>query len=331
MSSPRRGDGGLGAPDAEAGSSGAPDGEGRGPGAPDAGWLSQRERGTVLGIRLVFRMATLLGRGPMKVLVAVIALWYRLFDRDAVAASRQWLAAVHERPPPRGAVYRHLRTFTQVTVDRVFLLSGRTRGLTFTYTGDEHLQRQKETGRGAVLLGAHLGSYEAMRARGVEEKTPIQVLGYFENARMINALLEGLDPEQAERVIHLGRDPVGVMARVAARLEAGEMVAVLGDRIGLNDRVVRAPFLGRPASFAAGPFLMASVLKCPVYLVFGLYREPNRYDLHCEPFAEAIELPRGDRERALERWARRYAERLEDYARRAPENWFNFYDFWREP
>lgn len=298
------------------------------PGDPGSTWLSQRERGTLLGMRVAFRLATFIGRRPMRVLVCGLALWHRLFDREAVAASRDWLERVHGRPAGFWEVYCHFRTFAQVTLDRVFLLTGRTAGLEFSATGDEHLEALKARRRGAVLLGAHLGSYEAMRSRGAEERTPIQVLGYFENARMINALLERLNPAQAERVIHLGDDPVGVMVKVNARLQDGEMVALLGDRIGLNDRVVRARFFGEEAPFASGPFLLALVLRCPVYLVFGLFREPNHYELHCEPFAERLEAPRHARDAAIAAWVQRYAERLEHYARSAPDNWFNFFDFW---
>ena len=81
-------------------------------------------------------------------------------------------------------------------------------------------------------------------------------------------------------------------------------------------------------SCGAGQKPLAAVLKCPIYLVFGLYFEPNRYELFCEPFAERIVLPRGDRQEALRIVVSRYAERLEAYCRQAPNNWFNFFDFW---
>jgi predicted LPLAT superfamily acyltransferase len=69
-------------------------------------------------------------------------------------------------------------------------------------------------------------------------------------------------------------------------------------------------------------------MGCPVILIFGLYRGGNRYDVHFERLAERITLEPRERQRAIERWVQRYAERLEYYARSAPYNWFNFYDFW---
>lgn len=296
----------------------------------DDTWLSQRERGAVWLIRLTFRMATLVGRRLMRPFVIAIAMWYRLFDRRAVSASKQWLERLHGKPPGFWAVYRHIRTFAQVTLDRVFLITGKARGLTFGKTGAHHIYDQMATGHGAVLLGAHLGSFEAMRAGGDDEELRIRILGYFENARMINELLTRLNPTRAASVIHLGNDPVGVMASVKARIEEGDFVAILGDRTGLNDRTTKARFFGEEAEFPSGPFLLASVLRCPVYLVFGLYHEPGRYELSCEPFAERLDLPRANRQAALQEAVQRYADRLEHHCRSAPDNWFNFYDFWRK-
>lgn len=298
------------------------------PGSEPAGWLEQRERGVLWLMRASFWLATVCGRTVMKGPVTLVALWYVLFDRKAVAASRDWLRRVRGREPRWSEVFAHIRNFAQVTLDRVLLITGRTRAIEFTCEGDEHLAAQVATGRGAILLGAHLGSYEALRAGGMNEDVPIQILGYFKNSRMVNELLGSYHAGQAARVIHLGEDPVGAMARVRGRLEDGEMVAVLGDRVGLNERVMRVPFFGEPAAFSPGPFMLAHVLRCPVYLVFGLYAAPGRYDLHCEPFAERVDLPRKGREQALYELTARYAERVEAYARRAPYNWFNFFDFW---
>jgi predicted LPLAT superfamily acyltransferase len=211
----------------------------------------------------------------------------------------------------------------------MFLLQGATGAFEVRRTGNEYLQELARSRRGAVLIGAHLGSFEAMRASGAKERFPINIVGHFENARMINALLERLDPEASARVLHVGQDPMGFALKVRERLDAGEMVAILADRVGLNDKRVEVEFFGARAEFPSGPFLIAATLKCPVYLVFGLYFAPNRYELYCEPFAERIELPRQRRAQTLEEVVQRYAQRLESYVRKAPDNWFNFYDFWK--
>jgi predicted LPLAT superfamily acyltransferase len=298
--------------------------------AGEVAWLTRQERGAVTGIRLVFLMARFLGRAPARLFLRVVALWYVLADRHAREASRSWLSRVYGRPARFTECYRHILCFARVTLDRVFLLMGAHDAFAVNRTGSHHLAQLSAEKRGAVLVGAHLGSFEAMRAGAQREQFPINIVGHFENARMINALLGQLNAEATARVIHVGNDPVGFATTVRERLEAGEMVAILADRVGLNDKHVVVRFMGEDAAFPTGPFLLAHALKRPVYLVFGLYFEPNRYELFCEPFAERVDLPRGERQAALAALVQRYAERLEHYARMAPDNWFNFYDFWKK-
>ncbi|HEY2735975.1 MAG TPA: hypothetical protein VGI70_18385 [Polyangiales bacterium] len=293
------------------------------------GWLSQRERGAIAGMRVLFWIATAFGRRPARLLVRIIALYYAVFDRAARHASRTWLSRVHGRPIRFREIYRHVLCFAQVTLDRVFLLLRHDDAFVVHRTGHEYLAALTRERTGAVLLGAHLGSFEAMRIGAEVDRLPINIVGHFENARMINALLERLDPNVSARVLHVGRDPIGFAMQVTDRLERGEMVAILADRVGLNDKQVEVDFFGHKAAFPSGPFVLASVLKRPVYLVFGLYYEPNRYELFCEPFAERIDLPRRDRAAVLQAVVQRFARRLEDYARLAPDNWFNFHDVWK--
>ncbi|MFW2388414.1 MAG: lipid A biosynthesis acyltransferase [Polyangiales bacterium] len=293
-------------------------------------WLSQRERGAVLGIRFVFGFATAFGRWPARQFVRLLALFYALFDAKAKRASRAWLERVTAGPVRWFDVYHHISMFAQVALDRIFLLKGKTAAFEVTRTGNEHLKALTRERRGAILLGAHLGSFEAMRASADEESFPLSIVGHFENARMINALLSDLDPEMAANVIHAGDDPMGFALEVRDRLSQGHMIAILGDRVGLNEKTVSVEFFGKHAPFPAGPFILAAALQAPVYLVFGLYYEPNRYDLFCEPFAERIELPRRERGEALQRVVQQYANAVERFCRKAPDNWFNFYDFWGE-
>ncbi len=294
----------------------------------EATWLSSRERGALHGMRFVMWLATLFGRWPARVVLRFVAGWYYLFDRSARRASAEYLERLHGTAPTRRDVYRHLVTFAHVTLDRVFMLRGDTRGLEFTRTGDEYVQTLARERTGAIFLGAHLGSFEAMRAKAEGDHIPLNILGYFANSKVVTALFEALNPDLSARVIHIEPGTVGFILEARGRLADGELVAIHGDRVGLNESTIEVDFLGAKARFATGPLTMAAVLRCPVYLTFGLYQAPNRYDLHCEPFADRVVLPREDREAALQEYVQRYAKRLEVYCRKAPLNWFNFFDFW---
>lgn len=115
------------------------------------------------------------------------------------------------------------------------------------------------------------------------------------------------------------------------KIEDGELVVIAGDRTSSHaqGRVVYAPFMGQEAAFPQGPFILAGLLDCPVYLMFCL-REQGRYRVHLERFAETLKGPRAGRMERLQQAVSRYSERLEHYARREPLQWFNFFDFWRD-
>ncbi|HIG71315.1 MAG TPA: hypothetical protein EYQ46_14980 [Myxococcales bacterium] len=295
---------------------------------PDESWLNHRERGAIGLIRLTAFWVELIGRRPMRLLLRLIAAYYVVFDRTARRASRNWLERVHGRPVKLREIYGHIFQFTQVTLDRLLFVRDKTDALSISRTGTEALEQQAATGQGSFLLGAHLGSMDAMRAEGQNQDLPVSVVGNFDNARMINAVLTSLNPDLSNRVVHAGRDPIGLALTLRDRIAEGQLIAMVADRVGMNDKFVVVDFFGAPAAFSTGPFILASILKCPIYLVFGLYFEPNRYKLFCEKFSDRIDLPRRDREAALRDVVSRYAARLEEYCRRAPQNWFNFFDFW---
>ncbi len=294
----------------------------------DAGWLSVTERGSVLGIQFFVWSANALGRGPARFFLRFVALYYVLFHAVGRRASRDYLLRVYGRAT-FGMQYRHFLRFSEALLDRAFIVSGKHRYFTVTCNGHEHLARLQAEKRGAILLGAHLGSFEAMRMQGDREELRLHVLGHFSNARMLNAALEKLNPRAHARVIPIDDSSHLFALRVRDLVRAGDLIGVLGDRVGPDTRAVRARFLGSDASFPTGPYALAALLRCPIYLTFGLYHAPARYDLYCEPFAEEVLLPRERREEALAEYAQRFAARLEHFVRLAPDNWFNFYDFWK--
>jgi predicted LPLAT superfamily acyltransferase len=114
-------------------------------------------------------------------------------------------------------------------------------------------------------------------------------------------------------------------------IDRGEFVVIAGDRTPVlrSDRISRAPFLGHLAPFPQGPYIIASLLKCPVILIFCL-KKAGKYHIIFEHFESEISLPRQARAAVLDSFVARYAERLTYYAERHPYQWFNFFDFWNQ-
>jgi predicted LPLAT superfamily acyltransferase/uncharacterized membrane protein len=293
----------------------------------DESWMSVREKGSVFGVRLILFACRVCGRPFVRMAMRIVAAYYVASDRNLRRISRDFMRRVG-RPTSLTSVYRHVRNFAYCATDRIFLLRGDTHLFDITRLGHEHVERLRREGRGAIAIGAHFGSYEALRAAAEHDDVPLSIVAWFENTGISYAVYESLAPELAARVIPLRPGRVDHLLEVRRRVQDGELVAFLGDRVVPGGETVEVDFLGSPARFPTGAFSVAAALGCPVLLIFNVYREPNRYELHCEPFAERIELPRRgaiEHKRAI---VQRFATRLEGHVRSAPENWFNFYDFW---
>ena len=290
------------------------------------GWLDQRERGSVIGIRLIVGLALLLGRRVARLLLIPVCIYFLLFSVKARAASRKYLGLVLGRQARFTDLFRHYFTFAAVALDRFFLLKDRYELFSTEVHGQALLDEVLARGQGCLLLGAHLGSFEILRALGTEHQIEVGLVMYEDNAKMVNTVAKAINPALADLVIPLGR--FDSMFKVYERLQASAWVGVLGDRALDQEGHVRVPFLGEAADFPSAPFRIALMLKRPVVLMVGLYRGGNRYELYFEKLFEPDGVERSARARAIEDAVRAYARRLEHYCRSAPYNWFNFYDFW---
>lgn len=290
-------------------------------------WLNYSERSNPLALRTITWIALKLGRPVARAVLYPISLYFLLFAPSIRRASRDYLSRVLGRRPGLRDVFRHIHSFSAITLDRVFMLTGQDGTLDIRTSGVEAIDRLLDRRRGGILLGAHLGSFEAARAsaRGRPEMV-VRLLMYPENARKIGALFEALNPELRNMIIPLGR-PESLM-RIQECLARGEFVGILGDRVFREGKTVRHRFLGQEAVFPLGPLEVACALQAPVILMFGLYRGGTRYDVHFESLSDALPADRRSRAAEVQRSLAHYVERLEYYCRLAPYNWFNFYKYW---
>lgn len=290
------------------------------------GWERQPERGSAWLLRLVRAIAFGLGWQAGRVLLLPITGWFLATSPRARAASREYLGRALGRPAGFRDVARHFHTFACAILDRLFLVTGRTQGFRIATTGLEHVQSVLATGRGCVLLGAHLGSFEVLRSVASWAPVPVRPLMFRRNAGALTRMLDRLDPSLPESVIEIGTASSMLQAREA--VERGEIVGLLADRAPAGQRSVEVPFLGRPAPFPTGPFILAAALGVPVLLFHAVRTGPRRYQVCFEPFADCVALRRASRAADVRACAVRYAAALERACLAHPYNWFNFYPFW---
>lgn len=311
-------------------------------------WHRSRERGSIVGMQVVAWIYRHLGRRLARLCVFPIVAYFWLTSPSARHASQRYLRRIAAYPegarivgadPGGREVLRHFTSFGLSIFDRIGFWLGRHGDFRFEIEGSAHLDRIAREGRGALVLGSHLGSFDAMRLIGERSPIPVNVLMYTRHAPRINALFERLTASAGMaapvRVIPIVPGSMEHVVRARACLQRGEVVAILADRLAPSEdprRACAVKVLGRTARLPIAPFRLASVLDAPLYLMTALRSEGSRYVIHVHELADRANRPPGRdaRDEQLRALAQAYADHLTAACLRAPYQWFNFFDFWSD-
>jgi len=300
-------------------------------------WAQIDEVSFVAGMRLLFWLGRVLGRWPFRVVLYPVLFWYALAKPWARAASKDYLRRIAELDSTAGCpigvmgVLHHFASFGESILDKLLLWCGLFDTSEVEIHGVEQIATQIAGKRGGLIICCHLGNLELCRVMSKRQpELKLTVLLHTKHATRFNQLLAQINPDSQLNIIQVTELTPAMAALLQNKIDQGEFIAIAGDRIPVapQPRVVLAPFLGALAPFPVGPYVMANLFQCPVYLLFSLSRR-RRWEIHIELFRESIRLPRQDRPDVLAALAGAYAARLESYCRQAPLQWFNFYDFWQ--
>lgn len=295
----------------------------------DASWANRAERSSVAIMRFMVWLSLTLGRRLSRVVLHGIALYFMLLAPAAGKASRAYLQRILGRRPGLRDRYRHVLAFATTIHDRIYFLNGRFDLFDIEIVGTELINQHLEHGRGILLFGAHLGSFEALRATGRHStQRSVCMLMHADNARKINSVLNAINPASSQDMLPLGQ--LDSMLRLRDRLDAGHLIGVLADRHPGNNGVRHLPFLGDPAPFPNGPFRLAAILRRPVLFMSGVYLGGNRYRICFSPLTDFTHIEHHERDVTIAAAQAAYAKLLEARCRETPYNWFNFFDFWGE-
>ncbi|WP_333874713.1 LpxL/LpxP family acyltransferase [Methylobacter sp.] len=299
-------------------------------------WSGMGEWSLIWGMRFLLRVYLLFGRTVLQWFLYPVVSYYWLVNKPGREASQAYLKRVAKLLPESGLSgnlldsHRHFISFANAIIDKLAAWSGALSRADVSYQGRNELLAQIKTGRGAILLGSHLGNLEVCRVIADLDDAPrINVLVHTKHAEKFNRLLKQTNRNSGLNLIQVTEINAASAMLLSDKIDNGELVIITADRtpVSRNPRVSRTGFLGDDALFPQGPFILASLLKCPVYTLFCL-KQQGKQVIYFEHFSDKLTFPRKTREQALQQTIQRYAQRLEHYCLMEPLQWFNFFDFW---
>jgi len=307
---------------------------------PPAHWSRWQERGSTWGLRATLVCHRWLGPRAVNLLLYPVVAYFMLTGSSAREASLRYLHRValaqskNHRPKWRDT-FAHMMAFARSNADKLNAWTGTLTADSLDFPDGGHLDALLASGRGAVLISAHIGNLEMTRALAqTHGLARITAVVHTRHAQRFNDLLARVNPAFTTNLLQVGDIGPDTALMLRERIERGELLVIVGDRTPPAEdnarlpRTLSAPFLGQPAPFPQGPFVLASVLDCPVFLFFCL-PHGQRHRLYLEPFSERVHLPRAQRQQHLQTLVNRYAKRLEQLCLQSPTQWFNFFDFWQ--
>ncbi len=300
-------------------------------------WAQIGESSFVAGMWLLYQIHRWLGRWPFLLCLYPVVSYYWLSRPLARRASLDYLQRMQlahglwPLPPGKRESLRHFRMFAQAILDKMLAISGRYPASRVQVEGQQAVNDLIARGQGAVFITAHMGCIELSQVLAEQRAgLRLNVLVHTRHAQQFNRMLARLSPGSQVRFLQVTEFNAATAMMLAERVSAGEFIAIAGDRVPVHkSKTTDAPFLGAPAAFPTGPYVIAALLKCPLLLMTCTHAGDG-YALQIETLAQQVVLPRAGREQALAQYAARYAAALEARLRSAPWDWFNFFPFWAQ-
>ncbi len=299
-------------------------------------WAQLEEYSALWGMRILLRIYLLFGRTVLQVFLYPVVIYYWMINRSGRRASESYLNRVAKFTPALKlnssplCSYKHFISFANAIIDKLAAWSGALSLADVKYHGRDQMLAETKKGRGVVLLGSHLGNLEVCRViADLDQCIHINVLVHTKHAEKFNQLLNQYNDKSRLNLIQVTEINAATSILLNDKIDNGELVIIAADRtaVGHSQRVAEVDFLGAKALFPQGPFILASLLKCPVYTVFCL-KQQDKHVIYFDYFSAVLKFPRKNREQAMQQTIQNYAERLQYYCLKEPLQWFNFFDFW---
>lgn len=285
-----------------------------------------KSKGTPLGYSIFVAVIKKFGILPAYLLLRFVAFYYFLFSwRSSKIIYRFYRHQLKfGKATSLYKLYCNYYIFGQTIIDKIAVMSGSADKFTFNFDGEDILRKITAMQRGGILLSAHIGNWEVAGFLLKRLNTKINIVIFDGEHEKIKQYLNSVTSQTTANFIILKNDLSHIYA-IADALKNNELVCMHADRFLEGNKTLATAFLGQPARFPLGPFLLAAKFKVPVSFVFAM-KETN---LHYHFFASGIKDDTAYKkdnfiQEMLVEFAAEMEEKIKDY----PEQWFNYYDFW---
>lgn len=286
-----------------------------------------RSRGNKLGYSIFISLLKNFGLRPAYGLLRFVALYYRWF----VPAATKPLRYLYEqrmgysRKEANKLIKQNILYFGQGIIDKIALLSKVKTDLTFTHGRLANFEEMVAAGEGGIVVSAHLGNWE-VAGNMLPVGTVINILMYDGEEEQMKQFMAQYDSQRSFNVITIKPDnDNGHVYEIAAALRRNELVCIHADRFRPGNKTFVRTFLGEEAHFPAGPFILASKLKTRAVFTFTFKESDTSYRYVSYP----PKIYEGRGTTGAEAMLDDFVQHLEEQVKKYPEQWFNYYDFWK--
>ncbi|MFH1121872.1 MAG: lipid A biosynthesis acyltransferase [Bacteroidota bacterium] len=226
------------------------------------------------------------------------------------------------------SIYKNFCLLGEMLIDKIAFLTGSYNKFTFTFEGEENLHQMVASGKGGLLIGAHMGNWEMAGQLLERVSSAMNIVMLEAEHRQIDQYLKDVLVKKNIRIIGI-KDDLSHLVEIGNALNRNEMVAIHGDRFLPGADCAGVNFMGRPALLPTGPLYMASKFKVPVSFVVTVKERKTHYHFYATPGKEFPYPSRLlTRKEELRSMVQEYASVIESRLKQYPLQWFNYYQFW---
>ncbi len=297
-------------------------------------WKQQKEVGGSFGIWVLFFIFKLFGANICKIFTSPVLLYFYIFNKKGRVAINEFyanLSTITNKNYKQNNTIKNFFFFGFGVVDRLAIWCNKIPKSKVNPINESSIYDYIDKKIGGIIMTSHLGNFELSRVASKSRTSAVMnIIVDLSNAKKMQKIMQATSNEYNLNIITVESINMATVMMLQEKIEAGEFLVIAGDRTPKdNKNTVKANFLGKQANFPTGAYILAKILGCPTFSIVCL-KNKDKYDVYFDLLFKKINFNSKNKQEILSLCATKYANKLEKYTQIAPEQWYNFYDFWRK-